>query len=102
GHICKASGVGAKLFAAKMPLVKVPPELVRKGLDPMKLAINGGEDYELLFTVPKRLAGRLPGQLEGVPITVIGEIVRGKGITLVDASGRGKPRQASGWDPFRR
>jgi thiamine-monophosphate kinase len=102
GHICKASGVGAKIFAAKIPLVNVPPELQRMGLDPLQLAINGGEDYELLFTVPKRLVGHLPGQLEGVPITVIGEIVRQKSITLIDAQGRGKPLQASGWDPFRK
>ena len=66
------------------------------------MAIDGGEDYELLFTVPKRLAARLPGQMEDVPITVIGEIVRGKGITLVDAGGHGKPLRASGWDPFRK
>ena len=70
------------------------------GLDPLQLAINGGEDYELLFTVPKRLAGRLPRQLEGVPITVIGEIVRGKGITLVDETGHGKPLRPGGWDPL--
>jgi thiamine-monophosphate kinase len=72
------------------------------GLDPLQLAIDGGEDYELLFTVPKRLAARLPGQMDGVPITVIGEIVHGKGITLVDAEGHSRPLQASGWDPFRK
>ncbi len=102
GHICKASGVGAKVFAAQIPLVNVPPELQRRGLDPLQMAVNGGEDYELLFTVPKRLGGRLPGQLGGVPITVIGEIVRQRRITLVDAKGRGKPLQAGGWDPFRK
>jgi thiamine-monophosphate kinase len=101
GHICKASGVGAKLFAAKMPLVKVPTELLRTGLDPLQLAIDGGEDYELLFTVPKRLAGRVPRQVEGVPITVIGEIVRGKGIELVDEKGQSKLLRQGGWDPFR-
>lgn len=101
GHICKASGMGAKVFAAKIPLVNVPPELQRIGLDPLQMAVNGGEDYELLFTMPKRLAGRLPGQLEGVPITVIGEIARGKAITLIDDLGRGKPLRPGGWDPFR-
>ena len=65
GHICKASGVGAKVFAEKIPLVNVPPELQRKGLDPLQLAVDGGEDYELLFTVPKRLAGRVPQNVAG-------------------------------------
>ena len=62
GHICKASGVGARVWAEKIPLVSVPPELKRLGLDPMRLALDGGEDYELLFTVPKRLARRLPAR----------------------------------------
>ena len=54
GHICSASGAGARVFAEKIPLVNVPPALQSKGLDPLQLAVNGGEDYELLFTVPKR------------------------------------------------
>jgi thiamine-monophosphate kinase len=102
GHICKASGVGAKVFLAKIPLVNVPLELQRTGLNPIRLAVDGGEDYELLFTVPKRLAGRLPRELGGVPITAIGEIVRGKKILLVDAEGRGRPLRPGGWDPFRK
>jgi thiamine-monophosphate kinase len=101
GHICKASGVGAKVYAEKIPLVNVPPELRQMGIDALQLAVNGGEDYELLFTVPKRQAGRLPRQLGGVPITVIGEITRGKGMTLVDTAGHGKALRPGGWDPFR-
>jgi thiamine-monophosphate kinase len=101
GHICKASGVGAKVFAEKIPRVNVPSELRRMGIDALQLAVNGGEDYELLFTVPKRLAGRLPRQLKGISITVIGEITREKGMTLVDSLGRGKALRPGGWDPFR-
>ena len=56
GHICKASGVGAIVWAAKIPVVKIPPDLQRLGLDPLDLALNGGEDYELLFTVPKKFS----------------------------------------------
>jgi thiamine-monophosphate kinase len=102
GHICKASGAGAKVFAEKIPLAKVPPDLQRVGLDPMRLALNGGEDYELLFTVSKRMAGRLPKKIGGVPVTVIGEITRGTGIVLVDAQGHGKALQPGGWDSFRK
>ena len=102
GHICKASGVGARIWAEKLPLVSVPPDLKRIGLDPMRLALDGGEDYELLFTVPKRLARRLPSTVAGVPVAVIGEIMRGKEIMLVDSSGRGVPLRPGGWDPFRK
>ena len=101
GHICKASGVGAQVWADEIPLANVPPELKRQGLDAMRLALNGGEDYELLFTVPKRFARRLPSVIAGVPITVIGEITNGKKITLLDSSGRGIPLKPLGWDPFR-
>ena len=102
GHVCKASGVGAKVFAQKIPLVNVPPELQRMGLDPLRLAVDGGEDYELLFSVPKRLARRLPRKAAGVPVTVIGEITREKQISLVDPSGQSMPLRPGGWDPFRK
>jgi thiamine-monophosphate kinase len=102
GHICKASGVGASVWADKIPLASVPPELKRKGLDAMRLALDGGEDYELLFTVPKRFARRLPRTVTGVPITVIGEITNGKEISLIDFRGRKSSLLPAGWDPFRK
>jgi thiamine-monophosphate kinase len=102
GHICKSSGVGARVYIEKIPLVDVPQELRQIGLDPKKLALDGGEDYELLFTVPKKMAGRLPKKIGGVPVTIIGEITRGKGIVLVDGQGRGKVLESGGWEPFRK
>jgi thiamine-monophosphate kinase len=98
-HICEASGVGARVWAAKIPKVKVPTQL---GLDALRLALDGGEDYELLFTVPKRLAGRLPKAIGGVPITTIGEITGQQKILFVDERGRTTPLRNQGWDPFRR
>ena len=82
--------------------MNVPPALQSKGLDPLQLAVNGGEDYELLFTVPKRWAGRIPRNIAGVPVTAIGEITRQKRIDLVDSQGRLKPMKPGGWDPFRK
>jgi thiamine-monophosphate kinase len=100
GHICKASGVGVTVWAPKIPAVRIPPELRRLELDPLDLALHGGEDYELLFTVPKKLAARLPRKVENVPITIIGEITSQKGITLMNSKGLGKSLQPGGWDPF--
>jgi thiamine-monophosphate kinase len=102
GHLCKASGVGARVWAEKIPVVKVPPQLSRLDIDPLPLALHGGEDYELLFTVPKRLVRRLPRAVSGVPLTVIGEITRPKEVTLIDSRGHGVPLRPGGWDPFRR
>ena len=97
-HICESSGVGARVWAPKIPKVKV---LTQLGLDALQLALDGGEDYELLFTVPKRLAGRLPKAIRGVSITAIGEITRERKILLVDERGRTTPLRNQGWDPFR-
>ena len=101
GHICSSSKVGARIWAEKIPVVNVPAGLKRLNLDPLRLALHGGEDYELLFTVPKRLASLLTPRLAGVPVTIIGEIRRGRGIILVGRGGVEKSLRPSGWDPFR-
>jgi thiamine-monophosphate kinase len=102
GHICKASGVGAVVWAPKIPVVIIPPGLRRPGLDPLNLALAGGEDYELLFTVPKKFFARLPRKVQGVPLTVIGEITRQKKVVLLRADGSSAPLQPKGWDSFRK
>ncbi len=51
-HICEASGVSARIFAAQVPAVHVSKALARYQLSPLELAMHGGEDYQLLFTVP--------------------------------------------------
>lgn len=101
GHICAASGVGATVWAPKIPMVRVPPDLQRLALDPLEMALNGGEDYELLFTTPKKFSSRLPRKIGGVSATVIGEITKEKKLMLLDANGSSTPLQPRGWDPFR-
>jgi thiamine-monophosphate kinase len=101
-HLCEASGVGAKVWAAKIPKVAVPSDLQKFGLDPLRLALDGGEDYELLFTVPRRQARHLPRAVRGVPITIIGEITQERQILLMDDAGRKRTLRAQGWDPFRK
>jgi thiamine-monophosphate kinase len=100
-HICKSSGVGAIVWAPKIPMVRIPPEIQLLGLDPLELALHGGEDYELLFTAPKKFSGHFPREVKDVPVTVIGEITREKKIVLFGLNGKGTPLQPKGWDPFR-
>ncbi|MBP5635371.1 MAG: hypothetical protein J6W83_03170, partial [Bacteroidales bacterium] len=73
-HLLEASGVGARIRVADLP---VSAELRRcagkYGWDVEKLAIDGGEDYELLFTMPPAAEAALD-----VPHTVIGEITDGR------------------------
>src|ERR1700687_355087 len=89
-HLCEASGVGARVWAARIPKVVVASDLQKVDLEPLRLALDGGEDYELLFTVPRRLARRLPNAVRGVPVTIIGEITRERRVLLVDDAGRAK------------
>jgi len=67
-----------------------------EGQDPVAAALTGGDDYELLFAVPRRSLGRLKGVLRearGVPITGIGELTAEPGIGLI-RNGRVEPLPA--------
>ena len=59
-HLCKESNVGADSSSA-LPIDQVVTELCgRRALDPLMLALHGGEDFELLFTVKPENVGKLP------------------------------------------
>jgi thiamine-monophosphate kinase len=109
-RLCAASKVGARIWAARIPCVEIPTGksgklervVARMNLDPLRLALHGGEDYELLFTVPPKDVKRLrraPGFSE---ITPIGEIERGSKVLLVGEDGVAAPLRSGGWDPFRK
>src|SRR5262249_46403526 len=100
-RLCRASGVGACLLEAKLPRVASPQQLRGQGLDPLALALHGGEDYGLLFTVPKRQIARIPKSFQGTQLTRIGEIVTGHGVTLFATNGRASAVAPQGWDHFR-
>jgi thiamine-monophosphate kinase len=99
GHVCRASGVGAFLEASRLPLAR---SLRRLGADErLRLALAGGEDYELLFTVPARRVMELGRVARLTPVTVIGRIVRGKNIRVVDGTGAERQSPSRGFDHFR-
>jgi len=107
GRLCAACGVGARIWAGRIPCVRIPITLRDRGptalrrLDPLKLALDGGEDYELLFTVSRKNETRLrraPGFAE---MRRIGEIVRGRGMILFDNDDKPRKLRPGGWDPFR-
>jgi thiamine-monophosphate kinase len=100
-RLCQSSGMGARIHAQQIPYVAVAGEVRNLGLDALGLALDGGEDYALLFTVPQRWTARIPRSLRGTKLTRIGEIVRGRGLTLVAADGTSSPLEPGGWDHFR-
>ena len=65
-----------------------------------QLALNGGEDYELLFTVPKRKLASLPRSYRGIPIHSIGQIRRSRDVLLVLNDGSKVPLAPAGYDHF--
>ncbi|MGH9903843.1 MAG: thiamine-phosphate kinase, partial [Pyrinomonadaceae bacterium] len=71
-HLCRESGVGARIDAASIPVDPLIRKARASTTDDLSLALNGGEDFELLFTVHPRRAARLPGEIDGVTITDIG------------------------------
>jgi len=99
-HICKASKVNAKVFMDRIP---IHPLLKANFTEYEKLALYGGEDYELLFTANEEIIKRLKRVLD-CPITVIGDIVD-KGLStqvvLLDNKGRIASYEGNNWDHFR-
>jgi thiamine-monophosphate kinase len=101
-RLCAASVVGARLEAVKIPLVETHGLALKHGLDPLQLALHGGDDYELLFTVPERKVGLLPKSFQGVRLTAIGKITRNQELLVLEENGRAEPLVPGGWDPFRK
>ena len=98
--LCAASAVGALLDGSKIPRSKIPDFALRRGYDRLQLALHGGDDYELLFTVPPRKTKFLPATFQGVSLTAIGRIVRGRKLLLLVENGRAMQLVPRGWDPF--
>ena len=74
-HLCTASGVGAFIESSLLPIDHQVVELCgRRALDPLQLALHGGEDFELLFTVRADDVARLPRRVDATQITRIGEV----------------------------
>jgi thiamine-monophosphate kinase len=98
-HICIQSGVGCNLYEDKIPIDVTTSALAMEfGIDPTTCALNGGEDYELLFTIAQSDYEKVKG-VEG--ISVIGHLTeKNEGYHLISKSGTVVPITAQGWDAF--
>ncbi len=99
-HLCNQSGVGAVVEASRLPLVRIPLRqrevLSHKA---QHYGLHGGEDYELLFSVPSRLSQSVPSQIDGLPVRRIGCITQSTGVWLLDGDTKHR-LQPSGFDHF--
>jgi len=100
-RLCAASAIGVRIEEAKIPHVRTSDLAIKHGRDPLQLALHGGDDYELLFTVPPRKAKLLPKTFRRVRLTPIGKITRKRELLVLEKNGRARQLIPGGWDPFR-
>jgi len=105
-HILKASRVGAELFSSAIPISRAARLAAKGGASakpPLLAALTDGEDFELLFTVGSRDAVPLldawKEQFPKLPLSCIGKITAGEGITIKDKHGV-RPLTANGYMHF--
>ncbi|MEW6750568.1 MAG: thiamine-phosphate kinase [Candidatus Latescibacterota bacterium] len=105
GQLCRESGVGAVVEAARLP---VSPALARAaaawGEDPLALVLSPSDDYELLLTCAPQAAQAVQRALagvRGVPVTCIGTITTSAGHLGLRRDGHEEPLTGGGWDHFR-
>ena len=101
GHLAEQSGVGMEIDAAQIPISPALRRYVQRvGRDPIDFALNGGDDYELLFAVPPKKQSRLSdliqrGIINATPIGVVVSKSRGRRIYI---DGQIRPLVAAGYD----
>jgi thiamine-monophosphate kinase len=102
-RLCLESGVGARVELGRVPVAGALLEGASTlGVDPIELAIGGGEDYELLATIDLTNLDHAREELHdrfGVALTEVGAIVE-EGFVAVDADGHESPLEPKGWDHF--
>jgi thiamine-monophosphate kinase len=98
-HLCKASQVGCHVYDEKLPIdAKTSMVAIDFNLDPSMCALNGGEDYELLFTIDQKDVELIQTNPN---FTIIGHITNAAdGIYYIDRVGSAITLRAQGWKQF--
>lgn len=98
-HLCKASGTGVMIYNEKLPIDSLTSTTaIDFNLDPVTCVLNGGEDYELVFTIDQGDYDKIKGNPN---MTVIGYMTeQADGKYLVDTNQSLVPLKAQGWNHF--
>ncbi|MDQ3991213.1 MAG: thiamine-phosphate kinase [Actinomycetota bacterium] len=103
-RMCAESGVGARVRLHDVPVAPgLEPLAGELGIEPVDLALHGGEDYELLVALPQEIVASVTEKIDerfGTRLTTIGEMVEDPGIVVVAADGTERPLPPRGWDHF--
>lgn len=98
-HLCKNSNLGCVIYDEKLPIDHETYRVAREfELDPSTCALNGGEDYELLFSIKQADFDKIKGNEF---MAVIGYFTdEASGMNVIDRNGASVPMQAQGWNHF--
>jgi thiamine-monophosphate kinase len=99
-HLCTQSGVGCEIYENKIPIDHATITMAQSfNLDPTVCALNGGEDYELLFTIKQSDYEKVNAKMD---ISIVGHITdKAAGMHLIDRSDNVVPLKAQGWNALR-
>lgn len=99
-HICKASNVGAHIYLNRLPIDPSTATFLEElNIHPAIAALNGGEDYELLFTLDQKDHAKID---KNPDITILGYITdASQGINIETPDGRVSNIEADGWNAFK-
>jgi thiamine-monophosphate kinase len=102
GHLCRASGVGAAIDAALLPLSPSAAGALTADQSLLASVLSGGDDYELLFTAPDEASAQIEAAAAaaGVAVTAIGSVATGQGVSVRGGDGRPLTLARGGWRHF--
>jgi len=101
GHIAKASKLGAVIYESEIPLspkAKQVGKILNK--NPLAWSLYGGEEYELLFTIPKSKIDKLIELSKKIKLTLVGEMKKETGVYLVKENGKKEKIKKGGFRHF--
>jgi thiamine-monophosphate kinase len=102
GHICAASGVGARIDYGRLPLSPAVRAVIAATPETASTVLSGGDDYELLFTCAPAAAADISAAAvrAEVPVTEIGSVVDGNGVTVIGEDGHEINMKSTGYRHF--
>jgi thiamine-monophosphate kinase len=102
GHICSASGLGARIGAHRIPRSAAAGTVLDGAPNQIAAILGGGDDYELLFTLAAEMSHDIDAAMReaGVPVTRIGEMEKGEGVRVLDEGGNAMPLESAGYTHF--
>ncbi|HXV23029.1 MAG TPA: thiamine-phosphate kinase [Alphaproteobacteria bacterium] len=102
GHVCEASGLGARIEGPRVPLSDAARAMIAIGEGSVTEAITGGDDYELLFTAPPQAEpalAQIAAKLD-LPLTRLGALCKEPGVVALDDAGHTLPLGTGGYRHF--